>query len=135
MSQLRYYAYADHGVHLREINSYHQAVRVGDRIECSGQGGWNCTSGEMKKDLYEEIDQAFENVDRNLKDAGGEGWSQVFRVNSYHTDMSNEALGHMVKNLRKWMPNHQPLLTCVGVAKLAQEDMRIEIEVSAYVGT
>ncbi|KAL8982007.1 MAG: hypothetical protein Q9205_003371 [Flavoplaca limonia] len=135
MSQLRYYAYADHGVHLQEINSYHQAVRVGDRIECSGQGGWNCTSGEMKKDLYEEIDQAFENVDRNLKDAGGEGWSQVFRVNSYHTDMSNEALGHMVKNLRKWMPNHQPLLTCVGVAKLAQEDMRIEIEVSAYVGT
>ncbi|KAL8742272.1 MAG: hypothetical protein Q9184_008282, partial [Pyrenodesmia sp. 2 TL-2023] len=97
-------------------------------------GGWDCTSGEMKKDLYEEIDQAFENVDRNLKDAGGKGWSQVFRVNSYHTDMSNEALGHMVKNLRKWMPDHQPLLTCVGVAKLALEDMRIEIEVSAYVG-
>lgn len=38
MSQLQYYAYADHGVRLRERNSYHQAVRVGDRIECSGQG-------------------------------------------------------------------------------------------------
>ncbi|KAL8991101.1 MAG: hypothetical protein Q9169_007949 [Polycauliona sp. 2 TL-2023] len=134
MSQLKYFAYPDHGVHLREKNSYHQAVRVGDRIECSGQGGWNHTTGEMKTDLCDEIDQAFENVDHCLKDAGGEGWSQVFRVNSYHTDMSDEALGCLVKNLRKWMPDHQPLLTCVGVAKLAAPGMRIEIEVSAYVG-
>lgn len=86
----------------------------------------------MKKDLYEEIDQAFKNVDYNLKDAGGKGWSQVFRVNSYHTDMSDEALRHMVKNLKKWMPDHQPLLTCVGVTKLGLEGMHIEIEVSAY---
>lgn len=86
----------------------------------------------MRKDLYEEIDQAFKNVDHNLKDAGGKGWSQVFRVNSYHTDMSDEAIVHMVKNLKKWMPNHQPLLTCVGVTKLGREGMRIEIEVSAY---
>lgn len=100
----------------------------------SSLGGWDCTSGEMKKDLSEEIDQAFENVDRSLKDAGGKGWSQVYRVHSYNTDMSDEALGHMVRNLRKWMPDHQPLLTCVGVAKLAREEMRIEIEVSAYVG-
>ncbi|KAL9020659.1 MAG: hypothetical protein Q9185_002107 [Variospora sp. 1 TL-2023] len=156
MSQLQYYAYADHGLRLRERSSYHQAVRVGDRIECSGQafpscllsllltvqhlvnsslGGWDSTSGKMKEDLFEEIDQAFENVDRNIKDAGGKGWSQVFRVNSYHVDMSDEALGHMIKNLRKWMPDHQPLLTCVGVTKLGLDGMRIEIEVSAYVGT
>lgn len=100
----------------------------------SSLGGWDYTSGEMKENLYEEIDQAFENVDHNLKDAGGKGWSQVFRVNSYHTDMSDEALGHMIKNLRKWMPDHQPLLTCVGVTKLGRGSMRIEIEVSAYVG-
>ncbi len=86
----------------------------------------------MKKELYDEIDQAFENVDRNLKDAGGKGWSQVFRVNSYHTDMSDEALHYTVKNLKKWMPDHQPLFTCVGVTKLGIEGMRIEIEVSAY---
>ncbi|KAL8916607.1 MAG: hypothetical protein Q9208_008420 [Pyrenodesmia sp. 3 TL-2023] len=134
MSQLQYYTYPDYGFRLRETYSYNQAVRVGDRIECSGQGGWNPTSGEIKKDLHEEIDQAFENVDYNLKNAGGKGWSQVFRVNTYHTDMSDEALDHMVKNLRKWMPDHQPVLTVVGVAKLGREDMRIEVEVSAYIG-
>lgn len=152
MSQLQYYTYPDYGFRLRETYSYNQAVRVGDRIECSGQGimsllllfvlhmvdpssgGWNPTSGEIKKDLHEEIDQAFENVDYNLKNAGGQGWSQVFRVHTYHTDMSDEALEHMVKNLRKWMPDHQPVLTVVGVAKLGREDMRIEVEVSAYIG-
>ncbi|CAO1602541.1 hypothetical protein XANCAGTX0491_006152 [Xanthoria calcicola] len=132
MSTLQYYAYPDQGVRLREKSSYSQAVRVGDRIECAGQGGWDFTSGELKKELYDEIDQAFENVDRNLKDAGGKGWSQVFRVNSYHTDMSDEALHYTVKNLKKWMPDHQPLFTCVGVTKLGIEGMRIEIEVSAY---
>ncbi|KAL9627871.1 MAG: hypothetical protein Q9204_006273, partial [Flavoplaca sp. TL-2023a] len=119
-------------VRLREKSSYSQAVRVGDRIECAGQGGWDSTSGEIKKVLYEEIDQAFENVDRNLKDAGGKGWSQVFRVNSYHTDMSDEALRYTIQNLKEWMPDHQPLFTCVGVTKLGIEGMRIEIEVSAY---
>lgn len=38
MSHLQYYAYPGEGVrHLKEHN-YNQAVRVGDRIECSGQG-------------------------------------------------------------------------------------------------
>ncbi|KAL8918471.1 MAG: hypothetical protein Q9172_005412 [Xanthocarpia lactea] len=132
MSTLQYYAYPDMGVRLREKTSYSQAVRVGDRIECAGQGGWDAFSGEMKKELSEEIDQAFENVDRNLKDAGGKGWSQVFRVNSYNTDMSDEAFRHMVRNFKKWMPDHQPLLTCVGVTKLGIEGMHIELEVSAY---
>lgn len=30
------------------------------------------------------------------------------------------------------MPNHQPIWTSVGVTRLAEDDMRVEIEVSAY---
>jgi enamine deaminase RidA (YjgF/YER057c/UK114 family) len=86
----------------------------------------------MKKDIYEEIDQAFENVDLALKDAGGKGWEQVYKVNSYHTDMSHNALMHMVENLNKRMPNHKPIFTCVGVTELGMEGMRVEIEACAY---
>jgi enamine deaminase RidA (YjgF/YER057c/UK114 family) len=32
------------------------------------------------------------------------------------------------------MPNHQPIWTCVGVTKLAEEDMKVEIEVVAHDG-
>lgn len=38
----------------------------------------------------------------------------------------------MVKGFRKWMPNHKPLWTVVGVTRLAEDDMRVEIEVVAH---
>lgn len=38
MSHLKYYAYEGQGVEKREKFHYNQAVRIGDRIECSGQG-------------------------------------------------------------------------------------------------
>lgn len=37
MSHLQYFAYPEHGERLRGIMHYSQAVRIGDRIECSGQ--------------------------------------------------------------------------------------------------
>lgn len=38
MSHLKYYAYKDLGVKQQKDFHYSQAVRVGDRIECAGQG-------------------------------------------------------------------------------------------------
>ena len=38
MSHLKYYAYEPFGSRQRQNFHYSQAVRVGDRIECSGQG-------------------------------------------------------------------------------------------------
>lgn len=56
-------------------------------------GGWDASQEEfsletlIRKDLLEEIDQAFENVDYNLKHAGGKGWSQVYRVVIYSVNI------------------------------------------------
>jgi enamine deaminase RidA (YjgF/YER057c/UK114 family) len=85
----------------------------------------------MYKDINKQVDQAFANVDLNLRVAGGKGWSQVFKVNSYHVPINDEALEVMVRNFKKWMPDHQPLWTCVGVSGLGEDDMRVEIEVVA----
>ncbi|KAF9701678.1 hypothetical protein EKO04_000604 [Ascochyta lentis] len=131
MSDLQYYAYEGVGVTNREKFRYNQAVRVGDRIECAGQGGWNRETGEFLLEINAQIDQAFENAEHNLRDAGGKGWSQVFRVNSYHVPINNEALAAMTRNFKKWMPDHQPIWTCVGVTRLGEDDMRVEIEVVA----
>lgn len=38
MSHLRYYNYPGVGTQNQERFSYSQAVRIGDRIECAGQG-------------------------------------------------------------------------------------------------
>jgi enamine deaminase RidA (YjgF/YER057c/UK114 family) len=87
---------------------------------------------KIPTEINAQIDQAFENVDLALKDAGGKGWSQVFRVNSYHIPLNDEALQAMVRNFKKWMPDHQPIWTTIGVARLGLDDMRVEIEVSAH---
>ena len=41
MSHLQYYAYPGVGVENRQKFRYSQAVRVGDRIECAGQGRYS----------------------------------------------------------------------------------------------
>ncbi|KAK5789656.1 hypothetical protein VI817_008779 [Penicillium citrinum] len=101
-------------------------------LTTSDTGGWDPKTGVFFKEINEQIDQAFANVDLNLKDAGGKGWEQVFRVNSYHVPINNEALDAMVRNFKRWMPNHQPIWTCVGVTRLGEDDMRVEIEVVAH---
>ena len=88
-------------------------------------GGWDPKTGVYFKEINQQIDQAFANVDLNLKDAGGKGWEQVFRVNSYHVPLNNEALEAMVRNFKHWMPNHSPIWTCVGVTRLGEDDMRV----------
>jgi enamine deaminase RidA (YjgF/YER057c/UK114 family) len=101
-------------------------------LTASPTGGWDPKTFEFHREINAQIDQAFANVDLNLKDAGGKGWEQVFRVNSYHVPINNEALDAMVRNFKKWMPNHQPIWTCVGVSRLGEDDMRVEIEVVAH---
>ena len=41
-------------------------------------------------------------------------------------------MGALVRNLKKWMPDHQPILTCIGVKSLGLEGMRVEVEVVAH---
>lgn len=98
-------------------------------------GGWDATLAtgqpEFPPDLNEEIDQAFRNVDICLRDAGGKGWSQVFRVTTYLLDIPSSH-DRIVENYRKWMPQHCPIWTEIGVRQLGAPGMRIEIEVVAF---
>ncbi|KAH8179081.1 endoribonuclease l-PSP domain-containing protein [Sarocladium implicatum] len=138
MSHLKYDSYAGAGQWLHDHLGYSQAVRVGDRIEISGQGGWelneNGDGPSFPSDLKAEIEKAFENVDRTLKSIGGKGWSQVYRVNSYHTNLeqTEEVTGAMSAAFARWMPDHKPIWTEVGVKRLGAPDMRVEIEVVAH---
>ncbi|CBX95966.1 similar to endoribonuclease L-PSP [Plenodomus lingam JN3] len=132
MSHLQYFSYKGVGERNLRGHGYQQAVRVGDRIEASGQGGWHPETGAYSDSVKDQIEQAFANVDLCLKDAGGKGWSQVYRVNSYHPILDDDVLKIMADNFKKWMPDHSPIWTCVGVMKLAEDKMKVEIEVVAH---
>lgn len=47
-------------------------------------------------------------------------------------DINDESFGASVRNLKKWMPNHQPLFTVIGVKQLGSKSMRVEVEVVAH---
>ncbi|KAI9698319.1 MAG: hypothetical protein M1820_007481 [Bogoriella megaspora] len=140
MSHLPYYNYEGIGQASKERYGYSQAVKIGDEIHCAGQGkfkcsrGWNRLSEEISTDLETEINQAFENVDVNVKNAGGKGWADVYKVQSYHCHaLDDKNVELMVKTLKKWCPDHQPIWTVLGVRELGLPNMRVEIDVSAHI--
>jgi enamine deaminase RidA (YjgF/YER057c/UK114 family) len=124
------------GEQLHALLGYSQAVRIGDRVEISGQGGWN---GELEfpEDLEEEIVRAFDNVERTLATAGAT-WADVVHVNSYHLPDDPAFIGDrptrvMAEQFRKRMGGRAPIWTQTGVAALGAPGMRVEIRVSAVV--
>ncbi|KAI1503113.1 YjgF-like protein [Biscogniauxia marginata] len=131
MANLPAYAYPGIGEWARKTMSYNQAVRAGNTIVCSGQGGWDRTTGAIPPDVCAEVDAAFANVDATLRHAGGRGWSQVYKVTTYSTDI-RATHDRIVENYRRWMPDHQPVWTEVGVARLGLDELRIEVEVTAW---
>jgi enamine deaminase RidA (YjgF/YER057c/UK114 family) len=142
--------YTPWGPYASEHMHYTQAIRLpNNRLVLSGQGGWSLplisTSTHLPpaellalpnlfpSSIDEEIDTAFANVDIALRDAGGKGWSQVYLVRTYSTDIpaQSEAL---VRNLKKWMPGHRAVWTQLGVKELGAKGMRVEVEVEAWDG-
>ena len=117
----------------RQLNEMHysQAVKIGNRVETSGQGGWS-DDWKFPESLADEIAQAFRNVERTLATAGT-GWEHVVHVNSYHVGFPPVANEPMVKLFRHYMPNRAPIWTQLGVAALGDPTMRIEIRVTAIV--
>lgn len=54
--------------------------------------------------------------------------ASVFKLAVYYSPITEEALNETVVNLRKWFPDHRPLLTAIGVEKLALPEMHVEVE-------
>jgi enamine deaminase RidA (YjgF/YER057c/UK114 family) len=113
---------------------YQQALRIGDRVEISGQGGWD-DAFTFPTALEDEIVRAFDNVARTLATAGAT-WRDVVSVDSYHVPESDDSIGDghnrvMVEQFRKRMGDRAPIWTEIGVPALGAPGMRVEIRVVA----
>ncbi|KAK5166060.1 uncharacterized protein LTR77_008321 [Saxophila tyrrhenica] len=136
MPAVTFHVYEGFGQYAKENLHFSQAVRIGDRVEISGQGGWkaNTLPPTLSDSLEEQIDQAFSNIDLAMRAAGGNGISQVYRISSYHARLSAtpETMEIMTKALAKWFPDYCPIWTAVGVEALGLSEMMVEIEAVAY---
>ncbi len=52
-------------------------------------------------------------------------------MRSYHVGLDEMHRAEMLKNMKKWCPDHKPIWTMLGVAGLAAPAYVIEIEVVA----
>ena len=130
MSKPELFLTPGYGAKLHDLLHYSQALKIGDRVEISGQGGWN-DELEIPGDLQAEIEQAFENVERTLETAGA-SWMDVVHVNSYHVGGLPAVVNQTISRLfRRHMPDRAPIWTQTGVDMLGLPTMLIEIRVTA----
>jgi len=129
VTQPQFFTPSGYGDMLRETFHFMQAVRVDDRVETSGQGGWH-PDFTFPATVREEIVNAFTNLGRVLELAGA-SWKDVTHINSYHVPMSDEALSVVVEQFRAHMPDRPPIWTCLGVPALGNSNMRVEIRATA----
>ena len=120
------------GEKFRQLLHFSSAVRVGSRVETSGQGGWNDELANPEA-IEEEIAAAFRNIELVLAEAGA-NWSHVIHVNRYHVGGFPPIVNQTIVRLyRQYMPNHAPIWTQVGVEALGLPTMRFEIRVTAII--
>ncbi|QCD53586.1 Rid family hydrolase [Streptomyces hawaiiensis] len=129
MSKPEFFVTPGYGEKKLALHHYTQAVKIDNRVEIAGQGGWN-DDDEYPEAIADEIVRAFENVERTLALTGAT-WEHVIHVNSYHLPMDGEALEVMVERFRHYMPDQAPIWTCIGVPALGDPRMRVEIRVTA----
>ncbi|MER8069944.1 Rid family hydrolase [Streptomyces sp. NPDC094034] len=136
MSEPEFFATPGYGETQLANMHYNQAVRIGDRVETSGQGGWD-DDWNFPEALEDEIIQAFDNVEGTLNLAGAT-WRDVIAVNSYHIPDAPDFIGEahnrvMVDQFRERMGDRAPIWTETGVPALGAPKMRVEIRVTAII--
>lgn len=77
MSDLKYINEPGAGEKHSDLGHYSQAVVIGNIAKLSGQGGWDNQGNLEQYDAHQQIDNAFDNVDRVLRAAGLRGWEDV----------------------------------------------------------
>jgi enamine deaminase RidA (YjgF/YER057c/UK114 family) len=135
MTDPQFFVTPGFGEALQRSFYYQQCVKIGDRIEVSGQGGWT-DELDFPETIEGEILQAFDNVERTLNTAGS-SWKDVAYVTSYHVPLDDsaaietEVFDAVNAQFKERMPDRPPCWTAVAVPKLGIPPMHIEIAVTA----
>ncbi|SFF73851.1 Rid family hydrolase [Curtobacterium sp. YR515] len=130
-----FFATDGYGQTARDTVHASQAVRIGQRVETSGQGGWD-DSMQIADTLEEQMRRAFDNVERTLA-AAGASWHDVVDVTSFHLPedgvIGAEDTRLMVQHLHSRMGARRPIWTQIGAPAFGLPGMRVEIRVTAII--
>jgi enamine deaminase RidA (YjgF/YER057c/UK114 family) len=114
-----------------DIVGYSRAVRVGNIVEVAGTTAMDGDILVGKGDVYAQAVFIFRKIEKALVEAGA-SLKDVVRTRMFIVDISRweeagKAHGEFFKDIK-------PVATMVEVSKLINEDLLIEIEVTAVLG-
>jgi enamine deaminase RidA (YjgF/YER057c/UK114 family) len=101
-------------------------------VHVSGQVSW-ASDGSIvgKGDMRAQSEQVFKNLTAALR-ANGAGWGDVVKLNGYMVNMNPEAVAAYREVRARFLKAGQfPASTLVGVTRLVQDDLLLEVEVVA----
>jgi len=110
------------------------AEGAGKLVYVSGQVSWDASGNVVGKgDMRAQSEQVFRNVTAALK-AAGAGWNDVVKMNGYMVGMHAERV-NAYREVRQGFlkPGALPASTLVGVERLVDPDLLLEVEVVAAV--
>ncbi|KAB8275158.1 hypothetical protein BDV30DRAFT_247903 [Aspergillus minisclerotigenes] len=145
MSTFKYYSLPGFGEECREKYGFSDSCIIGDRMIVTGHTGMDALTLKTSPIFEEEVTQAFQNINdlilltlkkegRTIEE-GKTGWDYVVKLHAYLVNLStmrDEARETMVRHIKKFCPNHQPLFTMVGVESLPFPEHHIELEVDIW---
>lgn len=113
-----------------EIVGYSRAIRVGNIVEVAGTTAMDGDVLIGKGDIYRQTAFIFKKIEKALTEAGAT-LNDVVRTRMFVTDISQweevgKAHGEIFKNIK-------PVSTMVEVSRLINDDLLIEIEVTAII--
>jgi enamine deaminase RidA (YjgF/YER057c/UK114 family) len=97
----------------------------------AGQGGEENKDGYLAPDFRRQTSQALQNIQKALR-AHGLDMRSVVKVTTLVVDYNNERLQILVEEFQRvWPENNFPVNTLIPVARLALDNMLIEIDAIA----
>jgi len=113
-----------------DIIGYSRAVRVGNIVEVAGTTAMDGDVVIGKGDIYAQAFYVFKKIETALQEAGT-SMNDVVRTRMFVADISQwEAVG---KAHGEFFKTVKPVATMVEVSRLIDDDMLIEIEVTAII--
>jgi enamine deaminase RidA (YjgF/YER057c/UK114 family) len=111
------------------------AEGTGKLVYVSGQVSWDASGNVVGKgDMRAQSEQVFKNVAAALA-AAGAGWDDVIKMNGYMVGMHAERVTAYREVRQKFLkPGALPASTLVGVERLVDPDLLLEVEVVAATG-
>ena len=101
-------------------------------VYVSGQVAWGADGSVVGKgDMRAQTEQVFKNLSSALE-AAGAGWGDVVKLNGYMVDMNPRNVAAYREVRAAYLkPGQLPASTLVGVTRLVQDELLLEVEVVA----